>query len=182
MIRAAGSSGTAATTWAAECRRRAPPDSGAGKRSGGTSRRSRSTASRATRCAGPVSVKLYCSGPTIAAPYENEGAGLRACIFRLTDPGQFDILVVGPGWRGSDAIRSTTSTRVHHAARRRGRRMATCGARAAGPDEPADAECRVGRAVGGLRRHAGYRDSEGNGTETAAARLARQTQPERTPV
>src|SRR5215831_16100319 len=55
---------------AAEYRRRTPARSGAGKRSGGTSRRSRSTASRATRCAGRVSVKLYCSGPTIAAQYE----------------------------------------------------------------------------------------------------------------
>src|SRR5262245_40107767 len=95
MIRAAGSSGIAATTWAAECRRGTPARSGAGKRSGGTSRRSRSTANRVTRCAGRVSVKLYCSGPTIAAPYENAGAGLRACIFRLTGPGQFDILLFG---------------------------------------------------------------------------------------
>src|SRR5262245_3976562 len=148
MIRAAGSSGIAATTWAAECRRRTPARSGAGKRSGGTSRRSRSTASRATRCAGRVSVKLYCSGPTIAAPYENEGAGLGACIFRLTGPGQFDILVFGPGWRGSDAIRSTTSTRVHIAARRRGS-VAARGARAA----TGDAGDRVHRHwVAGVRR------------------------------
>src|SRR5262249_22232478 len=48
--------------------------------------------------------------------------------------------------------------------------------------EPAAAECRVDRAVGGPRRHADHRDPEGNCAETAAARLARQTQPERTPV
>jgi len=40
--------------------------------------------------------------------------------YPLTDHRQFDILVVGPGWRGSDAIGSTTSARVHHAHRQRG--------------------------------------------------------------
>src|SRR5262245_16876740 len=47
-------------------------------------------------------------------------------------PGQFDILVFGPGWRGLDAIRSTISTRVHHAAQRRGGHVAARGAGAAG--------------------------------------------------
>src|SRR6516225_11327757 len=101
--------------------------------------------------------------------------------YLLTAPRQFDILQFSPGWWGSNAVRSYETARLHHAARRRGD-LAARGARAAGPDEPAAAECRVGRAVRGLRRHAGYRDPEGNGTETAAARLARQTQPERTPV
>src|SRR6516165_10687366 len=35
----------------------------------------------------------------------------KAGPYLLTHPGQFDILVFGPGWRGSDAIRSTTSAR-----------------------------------------------------------------------
>jgi hypothetical protein len=48
---------------------------------------------------------------------------------RLTDPGQVDILVFG--WRGLDAIRSTTSSRVHNSSRWRGRSMAARGARAA---------------------------------------------------
>src|SRR5262249_12917660 len=50
---------------------------------------------------------------------------------RLTDPCQFDILMLGPGWWGSDAIRSTTSTPIHHAAQRRGG-VAARGGRAAG--------------------------------------------------
>src|SRR5262249_56206066 len=41
------------------------------------------------------------------------------------------MLVSGPGWWGSDAIRSTTSARVHHAYRRCGVRVAARGARAA---------------------------------------------------
>jgi hypothetical protein len=36
---------------------------------------------------------------------------------------QFDILQRGPGWRGSNAIRSIETPRVHHAARRRGGRV-----------------------------------------------------------
>src|SRR5262249_2272835 len=51
----------------------------------------------------------------------------------LTSLCQFDILQSGPG-RGPNAIRSTTSTGVHHAARRRGCRMAARGARAADGD------------------------------------------------
>src|SRR5262249_35223061 len=51
---------------------------------------------------------------------------------RLTDSGQFDILVFGPiPGGGSDAIRSTTSTRFHLSARRRSG-VAARGARAAG--------------------------------------------------
>src|SRR5215813_1980417 len=50
--------------------------------------------------------------------------------YLLTDAGQFDILVFGPGWRGSNAIRSTTSTRVHHAPRRCGRGVAARDGRA----------------------------------------------------
>src|SRR5262249_59745468 len=41
------------------------------------------------------------------------------------------MLVSGPGWWGSDAIRSTTSARVHHAYRRCGVRVAARGAGAA---------------------------------------------------
>src|SRR5262249_61434019 len=44
--------------------------------------------------------------------------------YLLTDHCQFDILVFGPGWRGSNAIRSTASARVLHPARRRGGRVA----------------------------------------------------------
>src|SRR5215831_199183 len=43
----------------------------------------------------------------------------------LTDYGQFDILQSGPGWQGQNAIRSTETSRRHHAARR-------CGGVAAG--------------------------------------------------
>src|SRR5262249_15777403 len=67
---AAGSSGTAATTWAAACRKRTLARSDAGRRSDGTSPRSRSTAIRATRCVGRVSVRHYCIGPTTAARFE----------------------------------------------------------------------------------------------------------------
>src|SRR5262245_47344952 len=50
----------------------------------------------------------------------------------LTDPCQFDILVFGPiPAGGSDAIRSTNSTRVHDADRRRCGDVAARGARAA---------------------------------------------------
>src|SRR5215831_13438547 len=58
-------------------------------------------------------------------------AGGRSRIeYPLTDPSQFDILQ--SGWlRGPNAIRSNTTARVHHAARRRSR-VAAHGARAAG--------------------------------------------------
>src|SRR5262245_28964972 len=48
--------------------------------------------------------------------------GLVWLTFRypLTDHRQFDILKSDPGWRGSNAIRSIETPRVHHAARRRG--------------------------------------------------------------
>jgi len=59
------------------------------------------------------------------------GIKAKSLPYLLTDSGQFDILLFGPGWRGSDAIRSTTSARVRHAARRRGGGMAARGARAA---------------------------------------------------
>jgi hypothetical protein len=73
-IRAAGSSGTAATTWAAACRKRTHVRSSAGKRSDGTSRRSSSTASLATRCVDRVNAKLCCTGPMTAAKFKvNEG-------------------------------------------------------------------------------------------------------------
>ena len=49
---------------------------------------------------------------------------------------QFDILQFRPGWRGSNAIRSIETTRVHHAARRRCGRMADCCAGAAGDEKP----------------------------------------------
>jgi hypothetical protein len=72
-------------------------------------------------------------GLSIAGPGAGSGPGIKAksLPYLLTDSGQFDILLFGPGWRGSDAIRSTTSARVRHAARRRGGGMAARGARAA---------------------------------------------------
>src|SRR5262249_12155259 len=42
------------------------------------------------------------------------------------------MLLFGPGWRGSNAIRPTETARVHHAAGRRGGGVAARGARAAG--------------------------------------------------
>jgi hypothetical protein len=51
--------------------------------------------------------------------------------YLLTDPPQFDILQSGPDWRGSNAVRSIETTRVHHAARRRGGCVAIRGTRAA---------------------------------------------------
>src|SRR5262249_19142501 len=51
-------------------------------------------------------------------PHDMKRRGLSPYIFRLTGTGQLDILLFGPGWRGLDAIRSTTSTRVHRCARR----------------------------------------------------------------
>src|SRR5215471_8826487 len=53
---------------------------------------------------------------------------------RLTAPRQFDILQSGPGWRGPNALRSTTSAGVRHAARRRGGGVAARGTRAANGD------------------------------------------------
>jgi hypothetical protein len=50
------------------------------------------------------------------------------------------------------------------------------------PQRASAAECRLGRAVGHLRRHAGHRGLEGNRAERAAACLTRKTKPERTPV
>jgi hypothetical protein len=77
-LRAAGSSGTAATTWAAACRKRTHVRSSAGKRFGGTSRRSSSTASLATRCVGRVNARLYCTGPMTAAKSKvNVGQSLK---------------------------------------------------------------------------------------------------------
>ena len=72
-------------------------------------------------------------GLSIANPGAGSGPGIKAksLPYLLTDSGQFDILLFGPGWRGSDAIRSTTSARGRHAARRRGGCVAACGARAA---------------------------------------------------
>jgi hypothetical protein len=57
------------------------------------------------------------ASPFIDAPQEIKSmprcVGIRLLAERhrypLTDPPQFDILGFGPGWRGSDAIRSTTS-------------------------------------------------------------------------
>ncbi len=59
-----------------------------------------------------------------------------ARLFRppLTVPRQFDILQPGPGWRGPNALRSIKTARVHHAARRRGGRVAARGASAAADD------------------------------------------------
>jgi putative ABC transport system substrate-binding protein len=54
------------------------------------------------------------------------------CQYRLTHSGQFDNLVFGPDpGGGSDAIRPTTSPRLHHAARRRGGGVTAGGARSA---------------------------------------------------
>jgi hypothetical protein len=44
---------------------------------------------------------------------------VKSFSYLLTGTRQFNILQSGPGWRGSNAIRSTETTRVHHAARRR---------------------------------------------------------------
>jgi hypothetical protein len=75
-IRAAGSNGTAAITWAAACRKRTHVRSSAGKRSDGTSRRSSSTASLATRCVDRVNAKLCCTGPMTAAKSKVNVEGL----------------------------------------------------------------------------------------------------------
>src|SRR5262245_45636022 len=46
--------------------------------------------------------------------------------YPLTDPCPFDILQSGPGWRGSNAIRSIEATQVHHADRRRALFISLC--------------------------------------------------------
>src|SRR5262249_56964387 len=74
--------------------------------------------------------------PRAAAVTETPTLRARCCArvvvaIRLPEPLPIRYSVFGPGWRGSDAIRSTTSARSHHVARRRGRRMAARGARAA---------------------------------------------------
>jgi hypothetical protein len=66
-IRAAGSSGTAATGAAGECPRRMRARSAAGRRCAATSRRSAATASRATCSAAAASARRSSTGPTTAA-------------------------------------------------------------------------------------------------------------------
>src|SRR6516165_4794861 len=54
--------------------------------------------------------------------------------YLLTDPRQFDILRVGLGWQGPNAIRSIETARVHLSSRRRGCRVAAQRAGAAAGD------------------------------------------------
>jgi hypothetical protein len=68
-IRAAGSSGIAATTWAGGCPRRTPARSVAGRRCSATSRKSGNIASRATRPAGGASAKRSCTGRMTAGEF-----------------------------------------------------------------------------------------------------------------
>jgi hypothetical protein len=60
--------------------------------------------------------------------------GVKSFRYHLTDPPQFDIMQSGPGWRGSNAIRSIKTACFHHAARWRGGGVATRGTRAAAGD------------------------------------------------
>ena len=69
-IRAAGSSGTAAITWAGACRTKTGGRSSAGRRSGAMSGRCRNIASPATCCAGAGSARRCCTGPTTAAGFD----------------------------------------------------------------------------------------------------------------
>src|SRR5262245_44039901 len=62
-----------------------------------------------------------------------------------------------------------------HRPRGLSRRARAC---AAGGTEPAEAECRVDRAVGGVRRNAGHRRLEGDGAKRTAVGLARAAHPE----
>ena len=66
-IRAAGSNGIAATSWAAACRRRTRGRSSAGRRSAAMSRKFAAIASPAIRSAGRASARRCCIGPTTAA-------------------------------------------------------------------------------------------------------------------
>ena len=86
-IRAAGSSGTAATTWAAECRMRTRARSGGGRRCDGTLHRSGVTASPATRCVGHASARPCCTGPMTAAGSDRRpggGRSLSECLGRTS--------------------------------------------------------------------------------------------------
>src|SRR5262245_60771804 len=67
------------------------------------------------------------------SPDRRMGALANGQQFRYhpTDPRQFDIMQSGPGWGGPSAVRSIETSRVHHAARRRGGGVAARGARAA---------------------------------------------------
>jgi len=60
--------------------------------------------------------------------------------YLLTDRCQFDILQSSPGWRGPNAIRPIETARPHHAARRRGGRVAARGG-------AQQARCRQSRAA-----------------------------------
>jgi hypothetical protein len=81
MIRAAGFSGIAATTWAVGHQTRTRRRSNAGRRFGGTSRRSNITVSQAIRCAGRVSGKRCCIGLTTVEKFEalQSRSGSTAC-------------------------------------------------------------------------------------------------------
>src|SRR5262249_14107428 len=70
-----------------------------------------------------------CSGRSPASVGRTK-TGCKIPAYPLTDRLQFDTLQRGPGWRGWNAIRSTETARVHHAARRRGN-LAGGGARLA---------------------------------------------------
>jgi len=66
----------------------------------------------------PYVGQLYCPSNSQAKPFR----------YVLTDPRQFDILHSGLGWWGPNATRPIETTRLHHAARQLGGRVAARGA------------------------------------------------------
>src|SRR5262249_36570943 len=77
----------------------------------------------------PINIDFIEAGSV--GPVVMLGPVAKSFQYLLTDPRQFDILQSGPSWRGANAIRSIETARVHHAARRRGCRVAACRACAA---------------------------------------------------
>src|SRR5258707_11849688 len=78
----------------------------------------------------PLLVRTAACGAIRTAPKcPRRQQSVNSLQYLLTDPGQPDILLFASGWWGSDAIRPTTSARVHHVSRRSGRRLAARGAR-----------------------------------------------------
>jgi hypothetical protein len=82
-IRAAGSSGIAATTWAGGCPRRTPARSAAGRRCSATSGKSGNIATRATRRAGGASAKRSCTGRMTAGEFRGRIVGSNAVARHL---------------------------------------------------------------------------------------------------
>jgi hypothetical protein len=82
-IRAAGSSGIAATTWAGECPRRTPARSAAGRRCSAMSGKSGNIASPATRRAGGASAKRSCTGRMTAGESRGRIVGSHAVARHL---------------------------------------------------------------------------------------------------